>query len=283
MTIAVTGATGSLGQLVIDALLARVPADHVVALARDTDKAAPLAAKGVTVRQFDYNQPDDLAAQLDGVTDLLLISGNEVGQRFPQHRAVIDAAKTAGVGRLVYTSVLHADDAKGNPVAPEHVQTEEYLAQSGVNHVLLRNGWYHENHLNDLTAARHTGAVLTSAGDGTVASAARADYAEAAAAVLTTPDAKPVYELSGDVAWTHEELASAISDALGSPVTVARVDADAHRAALTEAGLDGGLINFIVAVDAAVDAGALGDTTGELSTLIGRPTTPLVDTLRAGA
>lgn len=281
MSIAVTGATGALGTLVIDALLERVPADQIVALVRDVQKATPLAEQGVTVRHFDYDAPDSLARELDDVTDLLLISGNAVGQRFAQHRAVIDAAKYAGVRRIVYTSVLHADDAKGNPVAPEHVQTEQYLADSGIDHVLLRNGWYSENYAADLGAARQTGAVLTSAGDGRVSSASRADYAEAAAIVLTTPDAKPIYELAGDATWTYEELAAAISEVIDAPVTVARVDAEAQRDALAGAGLDEGTIGFVVAVDAAVAQGALAEDGHELSTLLGRPTQPLVDTLRA--
>ncbi len=282
MTIAVTGATGAFGTLVIDALLERVSADQVVALVRDVAKATPLAAKGVTVRHFDYDQADALARELDDVTDLLLVSGTAFGQRFAQHKAVIDAARYAGVRRLVYTSVLHADTVQ-NPVAPEHVQTEQYLAETGVNHVLLRNGWYHENYVPSIDTAAATGALLTSAGTGRVASAARADYAVAAAVVLTTPDAKPVYELSGDVAWSQDDLAAVLAEISGRPVAVAAVDAQAQSAALKEAGLDEGTIGFIVGVDAAIAAGDLDDVSGELSDLIGRPTTPLAETLRAGA
>lgn len=279
MTIAVTGATGALGTLVVDALLERVPATEIVALVRDLEKAVPLAEKGVTVRHFDYDQPQSLARELDDVTDLLLISGNAVGQRFDQHRAVIDAAVTAGVRRLVYTSVLHADTAT-LPVAPEHVQTEQYLADAGIAHVLLRNGWYHENYLGELQTAPSTGTVLTSAGDGRVASAARADYAAAAAIVLTTPEAQPVYELSGDVAWSFDDLAAALSEVTGTQIEVARVDADSQRETLLGAGLDAGLVEFIVAVDAGIAAGELADVNGQLSSLIGRPTTPLVEVLR---
>jgi NAD(P)H dehydrogenase (quinone) len=281
MTIAVTGATGALGTHVIDHLLKRVPAAEIVALARDLQKATPLAAKGVNVRHFDYTQPDHLAEALDDVTDLLLISGNAVGSRFTQHQAVIDAAKYAGVRRLVYTSVLDAPNSI-NPVAPEHVQTEAYLAESGIPHVLLRNGWYSENHQSDVDSAAATGSILTSAPLGSrLATAARTDYAEAAAVVLTTPDAKASYELSGDVAWTHEDLAAIASDLLGKPVEVAHVDAATQTEILTGAGLDAGVVGFIVGVDAAIAAGELGAQSGELSALIGRPTTPLKDSLHA--
>lgn len=285
MTIAITGATGHLGGLVVDALLDRadLPAGQIVALARDLDKAAPLAAKGVTVRAFDYDQPDALARELDDVTALLLISGNAVGQRFAQHRAVIDAAKAAGVRRLVYTSVESSAASLAesvNPVAPEHAQTEDYLAASGVPHVVLRNSWYHENYLGELQT---TGTLVTSAGDGRVASAARRDYAEAAAAVLTAADPRPLYRLTGDVAWGLDDLAGDLTSVLGRPVDVNRVSPEQHREILRGAGLDSGLIDFIVGVDAAISAGELATTTGDLAALIGRPTTALIDVLRAGA
>lgn len=284
MTIAVTGATGALGTLVINALTARdVSPDQVVALARDPQRAAHFTERGVQVRAFDYDQPENLAAALDGVTDLLLISSSAVGRRVPQHQAVIDAARAAGVGRVVYTSALGVSDTSVNPVAPEHVETERLLAASGLNHVILRNGWYSENYVGELDNVRRTGVLLTSAGDGTVASAARADYAGAAAAVLTTPDAKAVYELSGDTAWTFDELAATLSSVTGVDVKVQRVTADEHRQALRQAGLPEGAIEFIVGVDAAIARGELGTTTGELTALLGRPTTPLEQTLRAAA
>ncbi|WP_293782172.1 SDR family oxidoreductase [uncultured Aeromicrobium sp.] len=284
MSIAVTGATGALGTLVIDALTARdVSPDQVVALARDPQRAAHFAERGVQVRAFDYDQPENLAAALDGVTDLLLISSSAVGRRVPQHQAVIDAARAAGVGRVVYTSALGVSDAAVNPVAPEHVETERLLAASGLNHVILRNGWYSENYIGEIDNVRRTGILLTSAGDGTVASAARADYAEAAATVLTTPDANAVYELSGDTAWTFDELAAILGDVTGVDVKVQRVSPEEHRQALSEAGLPEGAIEFIVGVDAAIARGELGTTTGELTGLLGRPTTPLEETLRAAA
>ncbi|RLV55716.1 SDR family oxidoreductase [Aeromicrobium phragmitis] len=281
MTIAVTGSTGALGTLVVDALAEHVSLDQVVALARDPQRAAHLGERGAQVRTFDYDRPEDLAAALHDVTDLLLISSNAVGQRVEQHRAVIEAARATGVGRIVYTSALGASDTSLNPVAPDHVETERLLADSGLDHVILRNGWYSENYLSELENARQYGAVVTSAGDGTVASADRADYAAAAAAVLTTPHAKPVYELSGDTAWTFEELAKTLSAVTGADAEVRHVSPDEHREALRQAGLPEAAIEFVVGIDAAIARGELGATTGELSALIGRPTTPLHDTLAA--
>jgi NAD(P)H dehydrogenase (quinone) len=282
MTIAVTAATGQLGTLVVESLLTRLPAAEIVAIARDAAKAQPLADRGVTVRIASYDDAAALRTALEGVDKVLLISGNEVTKdRAAQHANVIDAAAAAGVSLLAYTSAPAADTST-LPVAPDHKATEEYLAQSGLNTVVLRNGWYHENYSPSIDAARQTGSVLTSAGDGRVASAARADFAEAAAVVLTTDEPlKPVYELGGDVAWTQDELAAAISDVIGSPVTVAQVSADEQRAALAAAGVPDLWVGFTVATDASIKAGELEVTTGDLSALIGRPTTPLVDTLRA--
>jgi NAD(P)H dehydrogenase (quinone) len=282
MTIAVTAATGQLGTLVVDSLLEKVPATEIVAIARDAEKAKGLAAKGVDVRIASYDDPTALTAALEGVDKLLLISGSEVDKDRPaQHANVADAAVAAGVSLLAYTSAPAADTST-LPVAPDHVATEQHLATTGLNTVLLRNGWYHENYAPSIDAARHTGSVLTSAGDGKVASAARADYAEAAAVVLTTDQPlKPVYELGGDVAWTQEELAAAVSEVIGAPVTVAQVSPDEQLAALVGAGVPEYWAGFTVATDASIKNGELEVTGGDLSTLIGRPTTPLVDSLRA--
>lgn len=283
MTIAVTAATGQLGSLVIDALLATTPATEIVAVVRDAAKAQPIADKGVTVRVASYDDPAALKTALEGVDKLLLISGNEMGQRLAQHSNVIDAAAAQGVSLLAYTSAP-AVDTSTLPVAPEHLATEQYLATTDLNTVLLRNGWYHENYAPSVEAARHTGSVLTSAGDGKVSSAARADFAEAAAVVLTTDQPlKAVYELGGDVAWTQDELAAAVADVIGSPVTVAQVSPEEQGAALAAAGVPAMWADFTVATDASIKAGELEIAGGDLSALIGRPTTPLVDSLRASA
>jgi NAD(P)H dehydrogenase (quinone) len=281
MTIAVTAATGQLGSLVIESLLTKVPASEIVAVVRDPAKAQPLADKGVTVRIANYEDPDALKAAFDAVDKVLLISGNEIGERVRQHSNVADAAVAAGVSLFAYTSAP-AVDTSTLPVAPEHLATEQYLATTGLNTVLLRNGWYHENYASSVDAARHTGAVLTSAGDGKVASASRADFAEAAAVVLTTDEPlKSVYELGGDVAWTQEELAAAISDVIGAPVAVAQVTPEEQLAALLAAGVPQVWADFAVATDASIKNDELEVTSGDLSALIGRPTTPLVDALRA--
>ncbi len=281
MTIAVTAATGQLGTLVVDALLARTTPDQVVAIVRDAAKAEPLAAKGVDVRIASYDDTAALEAALAGIDRVLLISGNEFGKRTQQHRNVIDAAIANDVSRVVYTSAPQVDTST-LPVAPEHLETEQYLASTAVDHVVLRNNWYHENYASAVETAAATGSVLTSAGDGRVASAARQDFAEAAAVVLTTDGpVKRVYELAGDVAWTQADLAAALSEVVGKPVEVANVSADEQSAILTSVGLDAGLIGFITGVDAGIKQGDLELATGELSSLIGRPTTPLVETLRS--
>lgn len=279
MTIAVTGATGQLGRRIVAQLLERVPASEVVAVVRDEAKAAPLAEQGVQVRVATYTDVPALTAAFAGVDKVVLVSGNEIGQRAVQHGNVIEAAKAAGVGFIAYTSVLHAD---GSPllVAPEHVETEALLADSGLSYSLLRNGWYHENYAPSIDAARASGAVVTSAGDGKVASASRDDFAAAAAVVATLESPEKVYELSGDVAWTQAELAAAIAEVIGSDVSVLAVDAAKHAEILGGAGLDEGTVHFVVATDGHIAQGHLAATPGTLSALIGRPTTPLVDTLR---
>ena len=280
MTLAVTGATGHLGRLAIDHLLARgtAPAD-VVALVRRPEAAEDLASVGVTVRAFDYDEPEGLAAALEGVTSLLLVSGNAFGKRAVQHGAVIAAAKAAGVGRVVYTSAPSAD-ASINPVAPEHKATEEALAASGVPFVILRNGWYHENYVAELATVAQTGELITAAGDGRVSSASRSEYAEAAAVVLAGEETGRTYTLGGDVAWNSDDLAADYATVLGRPVNVRRVSAEEKAAALASFGVDAGSAGFAVGVDQAIAAGELEITTGDLSRLIGRPTSPIIDVLR---
>ncbi|HET8986338.1 MAG TPA: SDR family oxidoreductase [Trueperaceae bacterium] len=279
-TIAVTGSTGALGTLAIDQLLKRVPASQIVAIARSEDKAAALRTKGVEVRIADYDQPSTLAQALRGVDKVLLISANEVGKRFPQHSTVIDAAKAAGVSFIAYTSLLHAPTSD-ILLAPEHVQTEQYIAASGIDHAFLRNGWYHENYLGTLEQVRQTGVLVTSVGAGKVSSASREDFAEAAAIVISQPGhAGKAYELAGDVAWTHEELAEDFESVIGIPVVLKNLSADAHLEALEAAGVPDGARQFVVSLDQSAAAGALEDHSRDLSKLLGRPTTPLRAVLR---
>ncbi|MGY4644656.1 SDR family oxidoreductase [Cellulomonas sp. URHB0016] len=282
MPVAVTGATGHLGRLVVEHLLAGgLPADQVTAVGRRADRLADLAAQGVRAVAADYSDGPALQAAFAGADTVLLVSGNEVGRRVAQHQQVVDSARAAGVRRVVYTSAPHADTA-GLVVAPDHKATEELIRASGLAWTVLRNNWYTETYVGAVEQARVTGAILTSAGEGRVASAPRDDYAAAAAVVLVGDDHDGrVYELSGDVAWTFDELAQAATEVLGTPVVVQHVSSDEHRAILLDAGLEAGTAEFVVALDEGIRRGDLADATADLRTLVGRPTTPLVDTLRA--
>ncbi len=282
MTIIVTGATGHLGRLIIEGLLRNgTPATDIVGLGRSADKLAALDSLGVTTRVADYTDRASLDAALAGADTVMLVSGSEVGQRFAQHSAVIDAAKAAGVTRLVYTSAPAATTS-ALILAPEHKATEEYLVASGIPFTILRNGWYTENYTSTAQQAIASGTLATSAGDGTVSSASREDYADAAAVVLVDDGhLGATYELSGDTAWTFAELASTISDISGKPVALASLSPEEHTAALLAAGLDEGTAGFVVALDGNIRDGLLGHTPGDLSRLIGRPTTPLREGLAA--
>ena len=278
---AITGASGQLGRLVVDALLRTTPADEIVALVRQPAKAADLAARGVEVRAADYDQPDTFANALAGIDKVLLISSSEIGRRVPQHRAVIEAAARNGVRMVAYTSVLHADTSPLG-LAEEHRQTEDALRASGLSHVLLRNGWYTENHLAGLAAARAHGVLMGAAGEGRIAAAARADYAEAAAVALTRDgEESRTYELAGDSPWTLAELAREISRQTGQSVAYRDLPKADYEAALIGAGLPSGLAELIADADACARAGALDDASGDLRRLIGRATTALSSSVRA--
>ncbi|MFF3861873.1 SDR family oxidoreductase [Streptomyces sp. NPDC002209] len=275
MSIVVTGATGALGRLVVEELLTRVPAERVAVVVRSKEKAADLAERGVEVRVADYDAPETLAAAFRSGDRVLLISGNEVGRRVPQHTAVIEAAQAAGVAQLAYTGILGGPEADFD-LAAEHKVTEQAILDSGLPHTFLRNGWYHENYTHHLATVLEHGAVVGSAGEGRIASAARADYAAAAAAVLTGEGhLNRVYELSGDTAWSLAEYAAEIAAQSGKEVAYTEVPADAHLSILTGAGVPEGFAAILVDVDAAISRGRLAHTGGDLSRLIGRPTTPV--------
>lgn len=274
MTIAITGATGQLGRLVADALKARVAASDIIALARDPAKAADL---GVPARRADYAQPETLAPALAGVDTLLLISSSEIGQRTQQHQNVIDAAKAAGVKRIVYTSLLHADVSPLS-LAAEHLATEAALKASGLRHTILRNGWYIENYTGSIPGALAGGAFIGAAGDGRISGATRADYAQAAAVALTTPghDGK-VYELAGDVAFTLADLAAELSRQTGRTIPYRDLGEADYASALVGLGLPEGLAQAVAGWDVGASKGALFDDGHQLSALIARPTTPLAE------
>ncbi len=273
--IVITGASGQLGRLVIEALLQQVPASEIVAAVRSPEKVADLAARGVQVRVADYDQPASLAAAFAGADKLLLISANEVGRRVPQHRAVIDAAKVAGVSLLAYTSLLHADTSP-LPLAAEHKETEALIRASGLPAVILRNGWYTENYLASIPAALQYGVLLGSAGVGRIASAARADYAAAAAVVLTQNEqAGRIYELAGDASYTLAELAGEIAQQSGQAVVYQDLPEADFKAALLAAGLPDFLATLLAESDVGASKGGLFDDSRQLSRLIGQPTASL--------
>ncbi|MEU5369103.1 NmrA family NAD(P)-binding protein [Streptomyces sp. NPDC005951] len=281
MSIVVTGATGALGRLVVDALLATVPAGEVVAVVRDKEKAAALAARGVELRIADYSTPETLAGAFRSGDRVLLISGSEVGRRVAQHAAVIDAARAAGVAQLAYTGILGGPDADF-ALADEHKATEQLILDAGLPYTFLRNGWYTENYTANLAPVLEHRAVVANAGEGRIASATRADYAAAAAAVLTGDGhLNTAYELSGDTAWSLAEYAAVISELTGETIGYNNVPAAAHQEILVGAGLSEDFAAILVDVDEAIGRGRLAGTTGDLARLIGRPTTPLAETVRA--
>lgn len=272
MTIAITGATGQLGRLVIAALKGTVAKADILALARTPARAADL---DVTVREADYARPETLGPALAGVETLLLISSNDIGRRAVQHQAVIDAAVRAGVARIVYTSLLRADSSPLS-LAGEHLATEAALRASGIPFTLLRNGWYAENHTASIKPAVAAGAYVGSAGRGRISWAARADYAAAAAVVLTTSghDGK-TYELAGDQAHSLADLAAEVSRQTGKDIPYRDLPVAEFAAILAHAGLPADFAHAIAGWDADAATGALLDDGRQLSGLIGRPTTPL--------
>jgi NAD(P)H dehydrogenase (quinone) len=277
MTIAVTGATGQLGRLVLERLKQKVPARDIVALARSPDQATDL---GVEVREADYDRPETLGPALEGIDTLLLISASEVGKRAAQHHNVIDAAKRAGVKRIVYTSLLHADTSPLN-LAREHFATEQEIKSSGIPYTILRNGWYTENYTGSIPGALAGGALLGSAGEGRISAATRADYADAAVAAVTGAGHEGrTYELAGDEAWTLADVAAEISRHSGREIPYRDLPEAEYAAALEGFGLPAPVARMIAGWDTGTAQGALYDDSHQLSKLIGRPTTPLSETVR---
>ncbi|MCZ2818062.1 NmrA family NAD(P)-binding protein [Modestobacter sp. VKM Ac-2984] len=280
--ITVTGATGQLGRLVVTGLLdAGVPAGEVVAVVRDPEKAGDLAARGVQVRRAEYGDRASLESALQGSDRLLLVSGNEVGQRVAQHGNVLRAAKAAGVGLVAYTSAPKVDDTP-LPLAPEHAATERLIADVGLPAVVLRNNWYLENYDQQIRTAAETGEVVGSSGAGKIAAATRADFAAGAVAVLTAAEPEPgVVELGGDQAFTLADLAAAVAAETGREVTYRDLSAEEHVQFLLGQGLPQETAEFVVGLDQSIAQGALDTGSTALSGLIRRPTTPLADHVRS--
>lgn len=278
MTFGITGATGQLGRLVVEQLKSKAPTHDIVALVRNPAKAADL---GIAAREADYSKPDTLAHALAGIDVLLLISATDFGKRTAQHGAVIDAAKQAGVKRIVYTSLVNAPTSTID-LAAEHRETEALLKASGVPFTILRNGWYTENYANAIAGAVAGGALIGSAGDGKISAAARADYAAAAVAALTgTGQENKIYELAGDTAFTLADLAAEISRQTGKTIPYKNVPAADYAAALAKHGVLEGFAKMIAGWDIAIAQDALFNASRDLSTLIGRPTTPVAASVAA--
>ncbi len=279
--IAITGANGQLGQLVIQALLKQVDANELVALVRSPEKALALKALGVQVRQADYNQPTTLSSALKGVDKLLLISGSEIGQRVPQHQAVINAAKEADVKLLAYTSILKANTSP-LILAGEHKATEHAIKESGLDAVILRNGWYNENYSANLQGVLQSGVVATAAQDGKFSTAARADYAQAAANVLTsqTSQAGKVYELAGDNAYNQQEYAEEVAKQADKSIQFLSLSSEDFSQALVSHGLPEGFANVLADSDLHARKGWLFDDSKALSKLIGRNTTSISQSIK---
>ena len=278
--IAITGATGQLGQHVVANLLKTTAADQLVAVVRNPAKAEALSQQGVNVRQADYGDEGALTKALQGVEKLLIISSSEVGQRAPQHRNIIQAATAAGVKFIAYTSLLHADTSPLG-LADEHIATEKMLADSGIPYALLRNGWYTENYLASAPPALEHGVFIGAAGEGKIASATRADYAAAAARVISEEGhAGKVYELAGDNGWTLSELAAELAKQSGKKVVYQNLSQADFAAALKSVGLPDGLADMLADSDVGASKGGLFDDSHTLSKLIGRPTTALADSVK---
>ena len=279
-TYAVTGASGQLGRKVLDALLERVDASTVVALARDPAKLADYAEKGVEVRAADYDDPASLDKALEGVNRVLLISGNAVGQRERQHGYVIEAAKRAGVEYIAYTSILNAAESK-LALAPEHKATEELLEKSGLNYDLLRSGWYSENFVSGLPQQVEAGAIYGASGEGRYSTATRSDIAAGAAAALVGSKGGNVYEMAGDESWTMAEFAEEVSRRAGKPVKYVNQSESEYAATLEGAGLPPPVAAMLASTSALAGEGALENNDRQLSQLSGQPTTPIGETIGA--
>lgn len=281
LLIVITAATGQLGTLVVDQLLDKVPAASVRVAVRSPSKAAHWADKGVQVVHADYDEPDTLRAAFEGADKVLLISSSAIGQRARQHRNAIDAAVDAKVGLLVYTSLLKAETSHC-VLADEHVPSENAIRASGLDFVLLRNGWYLENYTENLGAPLQTGAFYGAAGDGRIAAASRADFAAAAVTVLTEDGhAGKTYELAGE-SFTMADLAQTVGSVVDKELDYVDLPEEAYRKALIDAGVPEGMASVLANADTAISKGDLEAPTDDLVALIGRPPTPLKQAVRTG-
>lgn len=277
-TYAVTGATGKLGRLVLDELLEKTDAANVVALARDPTALQAYDQLGVQVRKADYDDADSLKAAFQGVDRVLLISGNAVGQRERQHGNVVDAAKEAGVSYLAYTSVLNAQGSK-LALAGEHALTEKLLEKSGLNYDVLRMPWYSENYTGALAPSIEHGAIYGATGEGRLSTATRADLAGGAVGALLNSPGGKTYELAGDESWTMDEFAEEVGRQAGKPVKYVNQSESDYAKTLEGVGLPPPVASLLASTSYLAGFGELYSDSKDLSTLSGRPTTPIRETI----
>ncbi|GAB3263814.1 SDR family oxidoreductase [Kineosporia babensis] len=280
MTIVVTAATGQLGRLVLPALLKHgIAAQQIVAGGRNLAPLKPFADQGIQLKVIDYNRPQTLTQAFEDAERVLFISGTEIGRRIQQHQNVVDAAKAAGVSLIAYTSVARCDTTTVR-LASEDLVTENALKASGLPTVLLRHGWYAENYTDQIPAALESGAIIGAAGSGRVSAATRADLAEADVVALLNGKGGEIYEMGGDQAFTLAELAAEVSRQTGRTVGYQDLPTEEYQKVLSSIGIPPPMDDLLADADRGVKEGELLVRSGDLSHLLGRPTTSLADIIR---
>jgi NAD(P)H dehydrogenase (quinone) len=283
-TLLVTGASGHLGRRVIDLLL-EANAGHIIATTRTPAQLADLAARGVEVRQANFDDPAGLAAAFAGADRLLLISTDMLmvpGQRIAQHQAAVAAAVQAGVKHVVYTSLTRTEP--GNPImlAGDHYATEQALAASPLDWTVLRNNVYTQMLLGSLPRAIATGQLVAAGGDGGVAYVTREDCARAAAAALASAQTgRTTLEVTGPAVVTYQDLAQIASQISNKPVHYVSVSPEVIVNGMVEAGLPPSLAQTLVSFDIGIAQGTLAIVTAALVELTGTAPQSVYDFLLA--
>ena len=279
MKILVTGATGKLGSKVVDSLLKSIPASELAVSVRNPEKAEGLHARGVEVRQGDFDRPETLDNAFKDIDRLLIISADGDNEtRIRQHTDAVQAAERAGVKFIAYTSLANATESK-NLMAPPHVATEAAIIKTGIPYSFLRNNWYLENEIGSIQGALAGAPWITSAGEGKVGWALQQDYADAVAAVLVGNDHEnTVYELSGPL-LTQDELASALGNVLGEKIAVQQVSDEKYAEIMKGLGLPDFVIPIVVGIQESIRNGSLEVESNDFEKVLGRPVTPINEAL----
>ncbi|KJE35069.1 nucleoside-diphosphate sugar epimerase [Thalassospira sp. HJ] len=253
MTILITGATGQLGSLVVKHLLDRIPANDIAVSVRGPEKAADLSAKGID-------------------TALIISAEDDNAKRIAQHRTAVDAAKASGVKHIVYTSIIDPKADADFTYSAIHLDTENYIRESGLAYTLLRNSFYADLLLAGVPHALETGDFGAPAGDAKITYIPRNDLAEAAATVLANPadHINKTYDLTGTKGVTHDEIASYIANATGKPVKFVDLPAEVHTGILSGLGLPGHLIEALAGLYVGAKKGDYETVSSDFETLVGR-------------